>query len=89
MFARCFEAYAQDKLEDNQRENSYLVTGTTKPNPLLGRELHPYPMGEERARFNAAFDHLTAVLREGKHIQKALRALYGLVEPELYVLRLR
>lgn len=86
MFARCFEAYVQDQLEDNGRLNSYLVDGTRTPNPKLGRELHPYPMGEERKRINAAFEHLLSVMREGKHLEKALRALFGLTEPDLYVI---
>ena len=41
-----------------------------------------FPIGE----VNAAFDHLLSVLREGKHLEKALRALFGLTEPDLYVI---
>lgn len=43
-------------------------------------------MGEERRRINAAFEHLLSVLREGRHLEKALRALFGLTEPDLYVI---
>jgi hypothetical protein len=86
MFARCFEAYMQDQLEDNDRQSSYLVSGTRDFDPRLGREYHPYPMGDERKRINAAFEHLLSVLREGKHLEKALRAMLGLTDPDLYVI---
>jgi hypothetical protein len=88
MFARCLEAYVQDQLEDNDRQSSYLVAGTRDFDPRLGREYHPYPMGEERKRINAGFEHLLAVLRDGKHLEKALRALLGLTDPNLYVIPL-
>lgn len=32
----------------------------------------PYPQGEERKRINEAFDQFFSVLREGKHLEKAL-----------------
>jgi hypothetical protein len=86
MFARCFEAYVQDQLEDNARQSTYLVAGTRDFDPRLGREYHPYPMGEERKRINAAFKHLLSVLREGKHLEKALRSLLGPSGPDLYVI---
>lgn len=66
MFARGFEGYVQDKLEDNGRRNSYLVDGTR------GLDDVPYPQGQERKRINQAFDQLFAHLRSTGTLKKAL-----------------
>lgn len=86
MFARAFEAYIQDKLEDTgTRRNSYLVDGTRVTYPSShkladGSAAQVYPQGEERKRINAAFDALVAELRAGGHLRKALAYAAGLTD---------
>lgn len=83
LFARAFESYVQDKLEDAGRSNSYLVAGTRAqymtaiPHPN-GGDAQPYPQGEERKRINAAMEKLVRTVHQGKHIEKALAALEDL-----------
>lgn len=76
MFARAFESYVQDKLEDNSKRNSYLVDGTRRPYDTGvyasdGSLAQPYPQGEERKRINAAFDNLMAALKSTGALKKA------------------
>jgi len=80
MFARAFESYVQDKLEDNGRVNTYLVDGTRKAYNLsrvkggeLITGLDVYPRGEERQRINAAFDKFFAAMREHGALEKAVQ----------------
>jgi len=77
MFARAFEAFVQDQLEDNGRRNSWLVDGTRAGGPKgevgdTGFTAAAYPMGEERERINLAFKDLFRVLQEEQHLKKAL-----------------
>lgn len=76
-FARAFESFIQDSLEDHGRRNSYLVDGTrgklfTGEVDIHGEQAQPYPQGEERKRINAAFTKLMEVLRDGGHLEKAM-----------------
>ncbi|MCA9541600.1 MAG: hypothetical protein KC620_22030, partial [Myxococcales bacterium] len=81
MFARAFEAYAEDWLHARGRMNNYLVSKTRDPLPtgvhVEGRfgapdgEAQPYPQGEERARINAAMERFITALREADLITKA------------------
>ncbi|MFD1736191.1 LPD1 domain-containing protein [Bacillus salitolerans] len=48
--ARAFESWVQDKLENDQRMNDYLVCGT--------KDSIAYPIGEERERIHARMDTL-------------------------------
>lgn len=88
MFARAFEAYVQDKLEDSDRRNSYLVDGTrvkySTPHgsARLGTEGQPYPQGETRKRINKAFDKLMAEMKKADVFQKALDWLDDLRKAE-------
>ena len=68
LFARCFEAYVSDRLEEQGRQNTYLVCGA-KP-----MEAHPgyYPSGDHRKNVNLAMDALMEALRKDDHFRKAL-----------------
>ena len=90
MWARAFESYVQDKLEDNGRRNSYLVDGTRVKYPkpqfhtrFLDAPGQPYPQGEERKRINAAFDNLFDVLKKGDHLKKAIAYLGDLKKSQI------
>ena len=56
MFARSWESYVNDKLENEGRYNGYLVRGTKKTGEA-------YPQGDQRARLHVAFDALNNALR--------------------------
>ncbi|MED0677637.1 LPD1 domain-containing protein [Aneurinibacillus thermoaerophilus] len=58
MFARAFESWVQDKLNQQGRRNDYLVTGTKA---IIGQ---PYPRGEERKKINEAMDRMVCILQE-------------------------
>jgi len=84
LFARAFEAYVEDYLEDGSRRSSYLVSGTRKTYHTgrtwrskdgTEREAQIFPQGETRQRINKAVRKLVDVLREEKALEKALRAL--------------
>ena len=68
LFARCFEAYVSDRLEEQGRQNTYLVRGA-KP-----MERHPgyYPSGDHRKNVNLAMDALMETLRKDDHFRKSL-----------------
>jgi hypothetical protein len=81
MFARAFESFVQDQLEDNGRRNSYLVDGTRDggPSGKLGPvDIMRHPVGEERKRINTAIKELMSALQKEKHLEKALRFLIPL-----------
>lgn len=82
MFARAFESFVEDKLESQDRSNPYLAVGTK------GGAGSVYPHGVERENINKAMETMMATLRSTGHLEKALRALSGLAEPERFVLRL-
>ena len=67
MFARAFESYIEDTLEQSGRKSSYLVSGTKSP--------RAYPEGEERKRINEAMAKLVRALAEEKALEKSLRLL--------------
>jgi hypothetical protein len=84
MFARCWEAYVEDKLAKNRMTNSYLVSGTGTGGPKrsgLGGEIESggmafrysvYPTGDERERNFAAMERLVAAIKSSGILKKAL-----------------
>lgn len=78
MAARAFQSWCEDRLADQGRRNDYLSVYADNKyhvDPLTGFAWKPYPEGSERARINAAFDHLFAVLRQKREMLKAMMAL--------------
>ncbi|MFA4945906.1 MAG: LPD1 domain-containing protein, partial [Lentisphaeria bacterium] len=85
MFARAFEAWAEDELARRGQENSYLVAGTRKvyqtrkfasqADAAKGRSAQPYPQGAKRAAIGEKIGALVAALRETGALKKALEAL--------------
>jgi hypothetical protein len=64
IFARAFEAWVADRLEFN---SNYLVNPEWAGEGAVTSETHrgtPYPMGDERKRFNEYFDALAKSLKE-------------------------
>lgn len=61
LFARAFETYVFDKLQNLGRENNYLVSGGYF-NSLV------YPKGDERIRFNKHYENLINIVRTQKNI---------------------
>lgn len=87
MFARAFEAYVQDKLEDAGRMNTYLVDGTRQRYGLVMQRkgkasdpLEPYPQGDERKSINAAFDALVQAMKANPPLRKAMMKAMGAKE---------
>ncbi len=77
LFARAFEAFVEDQLHAQGRQNSYLVSGTREPYEgrarLLGKgHAQIYPQGEERQRINRAISGLIAALKDEGTLDKAL-----------------
>lgn len=58
MFARAFEAYAEDTLADDGRLSTYFVNGTRSASLAS-----VYPAGDERIAINAAFKALLVAVR--------------------------
>ncbi len=81
MFARAFEGFVQDGLEDHGRRNSYLVDGTRTAYQIQkvegGPIIEPWPQGKERKRINEAMGNLLKVLSVTGSLRKALRLLDG------------
>ena len=82
MFARAFESYVEDKLENGGRRNTYLVSGTRQPMRLTKAvngesktDLEIYPQAGERQAIAKAFDHFFAVMNRTGAMKKALGAL--------------
>lgn len=74
MAARAFQAYVEDKLAASGRQNDYLsalADNKYHVDPMFGIEWKPFPEGEERARFNAAFDRLFDAIRKEQVFEKA------------------
>lgn len=78
MMARCFEAYVEDKLEEQGRKSSYLVSGTRAEYKGM-----VYPQGETRKQVNEAMDGLMALIKSKSLLEKAL----AWIEPRLVVHR--
>lgn len=89
MFARAFSCYVHDKLESENRANTYLVAGTTREEiskaesrtrvGTTPREiLVPFPEEKERKDLVGLFDSLMDVIRGKDLLKKALERLFGL-----------
>ncbi len=82
LFARAFEAWTEDQLEAGGRLNTYLVDGTRKKyalrrfskGVLVGKDLEPYPQGEERTKINEAMSNLVRAMATHQTLRKALQA---------------
>ncbi len=61
MWARAFEAYVYDKLENKGIINTYLVHSVNNSDYAL---FNPFPAGEERKNINKAFDNLIQVIKD-------------------------
>jgi hypothetical protein len=76
MFARAFECWVFDRLEEREAKNDYLVHGVEDGRfagpPYRG---DPYPAGEERVRINEAMGHLVRtiapLMRDGLDLSDA------------------
>lgn len=72
--ARAFQAWCEDRLAAQGRQNDYLSSlADNKYYRLTGAK--PFPEAEERHRLNAAFDNLARVLAEQGTLAKALAML--------------
>ena len=74
MFARAFESYVFDKINEEGNKSQYLVQGVEPERYQTGYKGNPYPAGMERPAINAAFDHLfkTMDVRTGESGKPAL-----------------
>lgn len=75
MFARAFQAYVEDQLSDQGRQNDYLSAFADNKyhfDPIFGIQWKPFPEGEERKRINAAFNRLVAAMRADNTLAKAI-----------------
>lgn len=82
LFARAFESFIEDKLASQNRESSYLVSGTQTLYRLertkgtrTAKNLEPYPQGAERQAINAAMEKLTDALSKTQALKKAMERL--------------
>lgn len=69
-FARAFESYVADKLEDNGRLNTYL-SSKRKTTGDDGKLI--YPQGEFRKEINGLFDEFFTMLRGSEDLKKAIK----------------
>jgi hypothetical protein len=80
LFARAFESWAEDHLEANGRENTYLVSGTRRKYGLTRASsdeiLEPYPHGADRERIGKAIGKLVQAMSTHQVMQKALARLF-------------
>lgn len=73
MFARAGESYVQDKLQEQGRNNDYLVSGTKGKVAEKDTNFRtPYPQGDERHKINMAFQSLVDSLHLTGMLKKAL-----------------
>ena len=73
MFARAFQSYCEDKLEEGGRRNDYLSAMADNKyynDPIFG-PMKPFPEGDERIKINAAFDKLISALGKSGTLAKA------------------
>ena len=70
LFARAWESYVQDKLEDNGRRNSYLVDGT-REQYATGRPVTGGPRGSRHPEVQAAIAEVNA---HTDKVNKSIRA---------------
>ncbi|MEL0638745.1 LPD1 domain-containing protein [Marinomonas sp. TI.3.20] len=59
--ARAFEAFIQDKLEDQNINKQWLALGTLESDYPLN-DMHPYPVGDFRKRLHVALSELIPVI---------------------------
>jgi hypothetical protein len=71
-FARAFEAYIADKLEDSGRKNTYL-SSKEKTSSLDGEFM--YPQDEVRKETNQLFDEFFDIIRGSSELKKAISRL--------------
>ena len=78
-FARAFEAYVADKLENSGRKNTYLSSvSKTTGKPMSDYHGHLiYPQGEYRAKISKLFDDLFDELRGSGELRKAIENFYN------------
>jgi len=79
LFARAFEAFIEDELEEREMFSEYLVYGTKSAmyKAIYGADV--YPMGEERKKINAQFRKLFDLIAEvvvGATFEPQYRKLY-------------
>lgn len=86
LFARAWESFVMDKMTEKGMKNTYLVSGVGKEHAEaygkllqvlepVGGKTSIYPLGEERAAINAAFEKLVGALNNHKMFSKALAIL--------------
>lgn len=68
-WARSFESYVADKLEENGRKNTYL-SSKAKTNKHDGQFL--YPQGQDRIEINNMFDNFFSMIRGSEDLKKAI-----------------
>jgi hypothetical protein len=75
LFARAFESWVMDKLDDRERENTYL-SGVAYEGKYANPELYtadPYPAGDERQAINENFNELFKQINMANKYQDILR----------------
>ena len=73
-FARAFESYIADKLEDNGRKNTYL-SSKAKTTGHDGTII--YPQAEYRTKINKMFDEFFEELRKTDELKKAIEIFFS------------
>jgi hypothetical protein len=68
-FARAFESYVSDKLEDNGRKNTYL---SSKAKTIGKDGIMIYPQAEYRKQINEMFDKFFDMIRGSEDLKKAI-----------------
>jgi hypothetical protein len=85
IFARAFEAYVSDRLDESGMKNSYLSSGNREADvskfasgweEKTGYTYSVYPRGDDRKRIKAAFDRFFEVMKKESILQKAI-SLYN------------
>jgi len=61
MFARAFESFIWDRMEEKEERNDYLVSGAD--NTAYREGVSPYPEGDERVAINRAFERFFKAVR--------------------------
>lgn len=81
LFARAFEAYVSDRLDESGMKNSYLSSGNRESDvskyaagwqEKTGFQYSVYPRGEDRKRVKAAFDRFFELMKKESVLQKAI-----------------
>lgn len=77
-FARAFECYIADSLENNGRKNTYLAS---KAKTIESDGSFVYPQGEIREEINSMFDDFFNSLRGSEDLKKAIKAFFKRLNP--------